>query len=230
MKIYGFQKLTLLDYPGKTSCTVFTGGCNFRCPFCHNSDLVLNPHIYPEIAEEEIFEFLKKRKNIIEAVCITGGEPMLIKELPDFVKKLRNFDVSVKIDTNGSCPDMLKYMVNEELADYIAMDVKNSFDKYGMTIGIDGFELDAVKESISFLKQSKIDREFRTTVCKNYHTKDDLVQIALHLGASEKYYLQSFKDSGTLMEDGVSGYSPSEMRVFLEEIKRFAPKAQLRGV
>lgn len=230
MIIHGLQKLTLLDFPGKTACTVFTGGCNLRCPFCHNANLVLNPGSYPVIPEEEVFELLKKRKNTIDGICITGGEPMLMKDLPEFLSKLKELSVSIKIDTNGTFPRQLKYIVNERLCDSVAMDIKNSFERYPETVGRPDFDISPIKESIEFLKSCGIDHEFRTTVCKNFHTEDDLIKIAELLGKEEKYFLQSFKDSGELMSSGVTGYTPSEMQAILLAVKRFTPKAQLRGV
>lgn len=230
MIIHGFQKLTLLDYPGKTACTVFTGGCNLRCPFCHNADLVLKPGIYPVIPEEEVFELLKKRKNTIDGVCITGGEPMLMKDLPEFAGKLKALGVSVKIDTNGTFPRQLKYIVKNGLADYIAMDIKNCFRKYGETVGKKNFDFSVIKESIDFLKACGIDHEFRTTVCKNFHTESDLTEIAKYLGKNEKYFLQSFKDSGALLSENIAGYTPSEMDNLLSAVKQFTPHAALRGV
>ena len=230
MIIHGFQKLTLLDYPGKTACTVFTGGCNLRCPFCHNADLVLKPGIYPVIPEEEVFELLKKRKNTIDGICITGGEPMLMKDLPEFAEKLKTLGVSVKIDTNGTFPRQLKYIVKNGLADYIAMDIKNCFRKYGETVGKNDFNFSVIKESIDFPKTCDIEHEFRTTVCKNFHTESDLTEIAKYLGRNEKYFLQSFKDSGALLSEDIVGYTPSEMENLLSAVKQFTPQAALRGV
>ncbi len=230
MIIHGFQKLTLLDYPGKTACTVFTGGCNFRCPFCHNAELVLRPGSYPTVPEEEIFELLRLRKNTIDGVCITGGEPMLMKDLPEFAEKLKSLGVSVKIDTNGSFPRQLKYIVNNGLADYIAMDIKNTFSRYGETVGKPDLDLAPIKESIGFLMTAPVDHEFRTTVCRNFHTEAELTEIARFLGAGEKYYLQSFKDSGALLSDGIVGYSPSEMQELLSAVRAINPNVGLRGV
>ena len=230
MIIHGFQKLTLLDFPGKTACTVFTGGCNLRCPFCHNAGLVLNPGAYPVIPENEVFELLEKRKNTIDGVCITGGEPMLMKDLPEFASRLKELGVSVKIDTNGTFPRQLKYIVNEGLCDYVAMDIKNCFEKYPETVGKPEFNVSNIKESIEFLKSCTIDHEFRTTVCKNFHTQEDILKIAELLGPDERYFLQSFKDSGELLSNGVLGYTPSEMNNLLSAVKNITPKAQLRGV
>lgn len=230
MRIIGFQKLTLLDYPGRTACTVFTGGCNLRCPFCHNSDLVCPPKDAVEYSEDEILTYLKKRTGLIDGICITGGEPMLMKDLPDFCKRLKELDVKVKIDTNGFFPAQLKYIVNCGLCDYIAMDIKNSPEKYAETAGVDHIDIDKPLESIAFLKGCGIDHEFRTTVCKPLHTANDLISIACLLGENEKYFLQSFVDSGRLLGQGISGYLPSEMKEFLAQVKNIVPNTQLRGI
>lgn len=230
MVIHGFQKLTLLDFPTKTACTVFTGGCNLRCPFCHNAGLVLSPGKYPTIPEQDVFDLLEKRKNTIDGVCITGGEPMLMKDLPEFAARLKECGVAVKIDTNGTFPLELKYIVRNGLADYIAMDIKNSFKKYPITVGKTDFDTAPIKESIDFLKSCGIDHEFRTTVCRNFHTEDDLLSIASYLGADEKYYLQCFKDSGEMISNGINGYSPSEMSALISAVKKIIPSASLRGV
>ena len=217
MIIHGFQKLTLLDFPTKTACTVFTGGCNLRCPFCHNAGLVLSPGKYPTVSEDEVFALLEKRKNTIDGVCITGGEPMLMKDLPEFA-------------ANGTFPRELKYIVRNGLADYIAMDIKNCFEKYPETVGRPDFDTAPVRESIDFLKSCGIGHEFRTTVCRNFHTEEDLIKIAHCLGAGENYFLQNFKDSGELISGGISGYTPSEMEALVSAVKKIIPGASLRGV
>lgn len=147
MDIYGLSKLTLLDYQGKTACTVFTGGCNFRCPYCHNASLVLNFQSMQKISEEDFFAFLNKRKNMLEGVCVSGGEPTLNKDLPDFLKNIKDKGFSVKLDTNGSNPDILNKFISEELVDYVAMDIKNSPEMYGITVGISDFDITPVKKA-----------------------------------------------------------------------------------
>lgn len=230
MKIVGFQKLTLLDYPGKTACTVFTAGCNLRCPFCHNRDLVMPQKDALVYTEEEILSYISKRKGLIDGVCITGGEPMLMKDLPEFCKKLKNLGVSVKIDTNGFFPYQLKYIVHNNLCDYVAMDVKNSFERYNETIGVQFADISKVKESIAFLKSSYIDHEFRTTVCKSFHTFEDLKEIAATIGDGQKYFLQSFVDSGAIIGQNIEGYSPSEMKNFEARLKIHCSGIALRGI
>ncbi len=230
MTIAGFQKLTLLDFPGKTACTVFTPGCNLRCPFCHNADLVLSPSRIEIFSEEEILSYLKKRKGLIDGICITGGEPMLMKDLPSFCEKIKNTGVAIKIDTNGSFPSQLKYIVRSELCDYVAMDIKNTLSKYPVTVGIPDIDIAPFVESIDFLKSSGIPHEFRTTVCRPFHANSDILEIGQMLGENEKYYLQSFVDSGRLIGGGVSGFSPSEMKEMLSELKEFVPNADIRGI
>lgn len=230
MTIAGFQKLTLLDFPGKTACTVFTAGCNLRCPFCHNADLVLSPSSLQKFSEDDIFSYLSKRKGLIDGICITGGEPMLMKDLPFFCEKIKNIGVSVKIDTNGSFPSLLKYIVRNGLCDYVAMDIKNTLTKYPETVGISDLDVTPFAESIEFLKSSEIPHEFRTTVCKPFHTESDIIEIGKMLGDNERYFLQSFVDSGRLIGDGVSGFLPSEMKDMLSKLKEFVPNADIRGI
>ncbi len=230
MTIHGLQTLTLLDFPGKTACTVFTGGCNLRCPFCHNGDLVLRPAAFPRIPEEEVFALLEKRRRTLEGVCITGGEPMLQKDLPAFCEKIKEMGFAVKIDTNGFYPMSLKYIVNSGLADYIAMDVKNVWEKYPETVGLPDLNTEKARESFAFLKSASLPHEFRTTVCAPFHTKEDLVALAAMIGPEHPYYLQAFKDSGALLGTGVSGYPPSVLKEMLAAVREIHPTAALRGV
>ncbi len=229
MTIHGLQKLTLLDFPGKTACTVFTGGCNFRCPFCHNGDLVLRPGVYPVVPEKEVFALLEKRKRTLEGVCITGGEPLLQKDLPQFCKAIKAMGFSVKLDTNGSFPLMLKFLVSERLVDYVAMDIKNTWEKYPETTGVPALNVASLKQSVAFLKSTSLPHEFRTTVCRPYHTEEDLVAIASMLGPDQPYFLQSFRNSGALLTQKASGYTPSEMRTLFNAVKKIDPFASLRG-
>ena len=230
MIIRGFQKLTLLDYPGKTACTVFTGGCNMRCVYCHNSGLVLSAGDYPVIPEEEVLSFLLKRKNLIDGVCITGGEPMLQKDLPDFAGKIKEMGFAVKVDTNGSFPRQLRYMIRNSLVDYVAMDIKNCESRYLETINRPGFDIEPVKESIGILKNSGIDYEFRTTVCKNLHTEKDLIEILGMIGTDCKYFIQAFRSSDEVMEKNVEGYTPDELRNLQKKLCGINPNTKLRGI
>ena len=228
MIIQGFSKTSLLDYPGHIAADVFTAGCNFRCPFCHNSDLVLTPST--EYSEEEVLSVLKKRRSILEGVCITGGEPTLQPDLMDFMRKLRELDYKIKLDTNGYRPDVLRAVLSEGLVDYVAMDIKNSFPKYPLTVGMNDFCQENIKESISLLMNSNIDYEFRTTVVRELHTAEDLIDIAHMLKNCKQYFLQSFKDSGNVLEDGFSAYTDDEMIALYNTIKPILPVTKLRGI
>lgn len=230
MEIKGLQKLTLLDYPGKVACTVFTGRCNFRCPFCQNSDLVISPKLTPSIPDEEVRDFLKKRAGILDGVCITGGEPLLQGDLIDFIGFCRSIGLLVKLDTNGYLTEVLRPILEKKLVDYIAMDIKAGPENYGKLVGIKNFDVSPVLESVELIKGSGIDHEFRTTVVGDMHTEEDFVRIGSWLAGEERYFLQKFVDSGALIEGGHSPASDEEMRRFLEIIKKRIPNAQLRGL
>ena len=229
MFIKGFQKLTLLDFPGRTACTVFTGGCNFRCPFCHNALLVTDMDD-AQYAEEEIFEHLERRKNVIDGVAVTGGEPLLQKDIERFLYEIKERGYAVKLDTNGSFPEKLEGILQLGLADYVAMDIKNCKEKYGETIGIKSFDIAPVEESIALLRESGVDYEFRTTVTADFHTMDDIERLAQWIAGTPKYYLQNFVDSGSLIDSACRGISKKEMIEMLELVKRYVPNAELRGV
>ena len=228
MKISGLQKLTLLDYPGKMACTVFTYGCNFRCGFCHNALLVTEENS-DSISEDEFFAFLKKRQGILEGVCISGGEPTLQKDLYDFIKKVRALGYAVKLDTNGTNPRLLKTLLEEKLLDYVAMDIKNSPEKYSLICGCE-VDMDAIRESVSIIKESSVDYEFRTTTVREYHTKEDFLSVANWLEGDSKYFLQQFEDSGNLIGDNLSPFTKEEMTAFADAIRNKLPNVALRGV
>lgn len=229
MIIKGFQKLTLLDYPGKVACTVFTGGCNFRCPFCHNALLVTEMDDI-EYTEKEIFEHLERRKGVIEGVAVTGGEPLLQKDIERFLYELKCAGVSVKLDTNGSFPEKLKGILELGIVDYVAMDIKNSKEKYAQTVGVQDFDISTVEQSIQLLQQSGVDYEFRTTVTANFHTIEDMRSIARWLQGTPKYFLQNFVDSGRLIDSTCKGVSKAEMQEMLSAVREFIPTAELRGI
>ena len=227
----GLQKLTLLDYPGHIACTLFTRGCNMRCPFCHNASLVVRASEQKMYSNDELLEFLKKRRGILEAVAITGGEPTLMSGLADFMVEVRNLGYKIKLDTNGTCPNVLIDVVERGLVDYVAMDIKNCREKYGMTVGFDeNYDMSPIDESIAYLMSENVDFEFRTTVSKTFHTTDDIVKIGEWLAGDEKFFLQQFKDSGDLIGGHVEGYGEYDMKVLLDKILPFVPNAQLRGV
>lgn len=218
MKIKGFQKLTLLDYKGYLAATVFTGGCNFICPFCHNSDLVLRPKEVPSISADEVIKALKERKNKLEAVCISGGEPTLQPDLPIFISRIRALGYKIKLDTNGYKPDVLDYLFKQQLLDYVAMDIKNCKEKYAMTTGIPDFNLSRIEKSIQLIMQSGISYEFRTTVAKELHTKEDIESVSRWISGASDYYLQAYKESENVIHPVYSSYKKKE----LEEFKKTA--------
>ena len=226
MNVQGYQKMTLLDYPTKVACTIFTGGCNLRCPFCHNASLVNHPS-ENENAESEVLAYLEKRRGILDGVCITGGEPLLQPDLIDFIRKVKDLGLSVKLDTNGTLPDRLKTLIESGMLDYIAMDVKSSPEGYEKAVGVK-IDVALIEKSIKLIKESGIAHEFRTTVVKGIHEKEDFEGIA-RLVSDSPYFLQGFIDSGNLIGDGCEAFSPEEMQEILNIAKNSAPLATLRG-
>jgi len=199
MEIGGLQKLTLIDYPGRLAATVFLIGCDFRCPFCYSPELVLPEKIkdQPRIPEKDFFDFLKERKGLLEGVVICGGEPTIHQDLPDFCEKIKKLGYLVKLDTNGSNPEMLKKLINKKLIDYVAIDIKAPKAKYSQAAGVK-VDVKKIEESIDILKESKIDHEFRTTVVPTFHKKEDILKIARWLNPAKKYYLQNFRPEKTI--------------------------------
>ncbi len=239
MFISGFHKTTLLDYPGCIAAAIFTGGCNFRCPFCHNSGLVQDPFKEGLVPEDEVLAFLDKRKKILKGVCITGGEPTLQPDLPDFIGKVRKMGYRVKLDTNGSRPEVLRELLESGLLDYAAMDIKNCPEKYGAAAGLippgnaGGFELGKIEESIKLLLDGQIDYEFRTTVVKELHTVEDIAAIGAWVKGTPAYYLQKFEDSGHIIGEGYHEPDPEilqDMVQALSGIPELKGKVHLRGV
>lgn len=230
MRIQGLQKLTLLDFPEHVACTVFTAGCNFRCPFCHNASLVVDIKKENEITEEEFFRFLEKRKGVLDGVCVSGGEPLLQTGIEIFLRKIKDMGYAVKLDTNGSFPDKLRHLVELNLVDYVAMDIKNSPELYGITVGVEPLDIVSVQKSVSYLKEGHVPYEFRTTVVKHYHTKEAFEQIGQWIMGTEKYFLQSFVDSGDLINGKTKGCSEEEMKELLLAVQKYVPQAKLRGI
>ena len=231
MLIAGLQKLTLLDFPGKTACTVFTPGCNFRCPFCHNALLVTDIDGGTFLDEEEFFSFLNKRKGILEGVAITGGEPTLQRELPLFIKRIKDLGFLVKLDTNGTNPEMLEALIEEGLVDRVAMDVKNDPSLYGGTAGLKNFDITGVARSRDLLLEGRCDYEFRTTVVRGLHTKESLKGAARWIEGAKEYWLQQYKDSGNLIDPrGLGAFGEAEMKELLEAVREIIPGAKLRGL
>ena len=228
MYISGLQKLTLLDFPGRLATTVFLGGCNFRCPFCHNATLVLAPTKCENISEDNFFEFLKSRRGKLSGVCVTGGEPTLYPDLKSFIKKIKDMGFAVKLDTNGTSPDLLSELINEGLVDYVAMDIKNSPEKYPLTVGVN-CDMEKIGRSVALLLEDKVDYEFRTTVVKELHTAEDFVTISEWIRGAKRYFLQTFEDSGDLIGQGFSSYSREESEAILRQILPNVPNAQIRS-
>lgn len=230
MRLGGIQKLTLLDYPGTVACTVFTLGCNMRCPFCHNALLVTKTEEAEVYPEEEFFAFLNKRRGILDGVCVTGGEPLLQSDAGEFIAKIKALGYKVKLDTNGSFPDRLEEILKSGNVDYVAMDIKNSPEKYAETVGIPGFDVSKIQRSIEIIRSSGIEYEFRTTVVAPLHNGESIAGAALMVKGSPKYFLQNFVDSGNLISgEGMSGLTGEELENALAKAKNFIPQAQIRG-
>lgn len=230
MNICGYQKTTLLDYPGHVAATFFTGGCNFRCPFCHNSDLITYPSSTDNISEEEIFTFLKKRKNILSGICITGGEPTLQPDLAEFIEKVRSYGYKIKLDTNGYRPEVIADLLEKNLLDYIAMDIKAGYSNYVTASGISNLIIKKIEDSVSIIENSGIPYEFRTTVVKELHNETDFQEIADMLSPKSPYFIQSFKDSGNILISGLSSCNNEELNKFLSIVKEKLPNSSLRGI
>ena len=238
MLIKGLQKLTLLDYPGKIACTVFLGGCNFRCPFCHNGSLVLPERMGESIFKEDFLAFLDSRCGRLQGVCVSGGEPTLQDDLPEFLSEIKARGFAVKLDTNGTNPEMLIGLINDGLVDYVAMDIKNSLKKYAETAGVKNVEcrvqsaeflLHNVKESASLLMQGRVDFEFRTTLMKELHTCDDMRAIGEWLRGDEKLFLQTYRDDGDLIVGGFTPFTREETELLLDALRQYIPNAEIRG-
>lgn len=231
MFLAGLQKLSLLDYPGVVACTVFTAGCNLRCPFCHNAGLVLPEQIDGELDTDEVLGFLQKRRGILDGVCVSGGEPLIHGELKDFLKSLRGMGYRIKLDTNGSFPEQLNRLLEEKLVDYVAMDIKNGPSHYVETTGIPGQSTERFAESKDLLITGTVDYEFRTTVVRGLHTEESLLEAAEWIKGAKAWYLQQFRDSGNLIHpEGLSAFSDEEMQRLLEAVRQTFPEAKLRGI
>lgn len=229
MKISGLQKLTLLDYAGKMAAIVFIDGCNFRCPFCHNSSLVLGNND-PSISEEELFSFLNKRKNILDGIVISGGEPLLYEETLDLMAKIKSLSYHVKLDTNGSFPMRLKEAVKRGVVDYVAMDIKNSKEKYNKTIDKDNFDIAAIEESVDFLKENHVPYEFRTTVTNELHTPSDFEKIGGWVKGCPLYFLQPYRDSENVIRRGLTSPPDTILKLMKSALEPFVGDVQIRGI
>ncbi|MCR4751595.1 MAG: anaerobic ribonucleoside-triphosphate reductase activating protein [Eubacterium sp.] len=249
MKLHGLQKMTLLDFPGHVACTVFLGGCDFRCPFCHNYELA-DGTAKPVMEEEEFFAFLEKRNGLLDGVAITGGEPCLQKELPAFLQKIKSRGFLTKLDTNGTHPQLLRQILEEGLADYVAMDIKNSPARYAETAGLRFAEsmaepsdrvldqktakeqevLAAVRESVALLLQGKAAYEFRTTVVKEFHTEADFEEIGRWIAGAQAYYLQCFTDRDSVPYGNLHAPSVEELEEYRRIVSQYVNNVELRGV
>lgn len=229
MNISGLQKLTLLDFPGRTACTLFTAGCNFRCPFCHNASLVRG-EAEPLMSEAEFFDFLEKRRGKLDGVAVTGGEPLLQPDIEDFLKEIKKRGFLVKLDTNGSFPHKLERIISGSLADYIAMDIKNCPEKYAETAGLSRDITEDIDRSIRLIMDSGTDYEFRTTVVSPYHTAADIEGIARRIQGARRYFLQQFRNSGDILEEGCSAVPADTLALMRAAATRFTGTCELRGI
>ena len=226
MKLAGLQKTTLLDFPGKVACTVFLSGCNFRCPFCQNAE-ILDGSI-SDISEEEFFAFLNKRRGLLDGVCVSGGEPLIHADIGEFLRKIKELGFAVKVDTNGAFPDRLKALCGEGLVDHVAMDIKNSPERYAKTAGAE-IDIGKIKESTAFLMSGAVGYEFRTTVVKQLHRAEDMLKIGQWLKGAQAYFLQNFRDSDTVLKRGLSPLSDEELEAFKRLLRPFIPAVRIRG-
>lgn len=230
MQIYGLNKTTLLDFPEHVAATVFTGGCNFCCPFCHNRDLVLGTKGLPALAEEEVLAFFKKRKGILTGLCITGGEPTLQADLAVFIRKVREMGYLVKLDTNGYRPKVLRALLEEGILDYVAMDIKNAKERYAVAAGKEELDVGRIAESVEILKKSRIPYEFRTTVVRELHRKEDFAAIGEWLSGARAYFLQAYQDNENVIAGGFGAYDKAEMEAFAQVVRQHVARVELRGV
>ena len=230
MEIHGLNKTTLLDYPEHVAATVFTGGCNFRCPFCHNSELVLAPGGQPAFSEEEVLAFLKKRRGLLEGVCITGGEPTLQPDLEEFIGKVKELGYLVKLDTNGYRPEVLERLLKAGMLDYVAMDVKASPENYSKVAGLQGMDVERVGRSVKLLKESGIDYEFRTTVVKGLHSIEEFEKIGRWISGAKAYYLQAYRENENVLCPGYEAFSKEEMEAMAAFAHRYIDRVMLRGI
>ena len=229
MKIHGLQKMTLLDFPGRVACTVFFGGCDMRCPFCHNAELL--DGTAPSVMDnEELLDFLKKRQGLLDGVAITGGEPLLQKDLPELAARIRELGYPIKLDTNGTHPDRLDRMIRDGLVQYAAMDIKNSPERYAETIGLKQFDITPVKESAAILMEGRTDYEFRTTTVAEFHDDESFEKIGPWIRGAKRYFLQRFTDRETVPFEGLHAPSEEQMRRWAEIIRPYVPGVELRGV
>ena len=226
MIIRAVQKLSMVDYPGLLCATVFTPGCNLRCPFCHNGTLVLDDE--PNVEEQIVFDFLSTRKNKLDAVCLSGGEPLLQKGVAEFLLKVKGMGFKTKLDTNGTKPQYLRELLESGAVDYVAMDIKNSPARYAETVGVKAFSLKPVYESIDVIRSSGVEYEFRTTVTKTFHDEESLLEASHMIEGASQWYLQTYRESENVIDKSVEGYSEEEMKSLCEALRKSVPFVKLR--
>ena len=229
MKIHGLQKMTLLDFPGRVACTVFLGGCDMRCPFCHNAELV-DGSAPPVMEEEELLSFLRKRQGLLEGVAVTGGEPLLRPDVVPFLEKIRDLGYDVKLDTNGTHPARLREILDRNLAAYVAMDIKNSPERYAETAGLEFLDLQPVRESAALLMEGRTDYEFRTTTVAELHDAESFRKMGEWIRGAKRWYLQKFTDRDTVPFEGFHAPADEKMREYLTAAREYVPSAELRGL
>lgn len=229
MRILGMEKMSLVDYDGFVAATLFTGGCNFKCGFCHNSLLVNEYKNLPEIEQEEILSYLKKRVGVLDAVCVSGGEPTLNLDLPVFIEKIKSLGYKVKLDTNGTNPEMVKALSADKLVDYFAMDIKNDKLDYAKIIGLDEYNTDNIEKTVEFFLSGKVDYEFRTTLVKQFHQEQNILNIGQWIKGANKYFLQKFKENENCICQGFSPVEEDVAKKYVELLKPFISKTMLRG-
>lgn len=230
MIIHGLNKLTLVDYPGKMAAIIFTGSCNFRCPFCHNASLVLHPESEPVIPEDEVLSFLEKRKRMLDGVVFTGGEPLINSDIGLFMKKVKELGYLIKLDTNGSFPERLEGLIDAGLVDYVAMDIKNDLENYGKTIGRNDFDISPIVRSINLLKEGRVDWEFRTTVVEELHNLANFAKISALIAPCRRYFLQPFVPSQDIISPGLHSPSRSAMESYVEYLRTYITSVSIRDV
>lgn len=230
MQIHGLNKTTLLDYPEHVAATIFTGGCNFLCPFCHNRDLVVFPNNQPKLSQYEVLSFLEKRKHILTGVCISGGEPTLQPDIAHFLFHIKSMGFFVKLDTNGYRPEIIRELYEERLIDMVAMDIKTSPKNYSKVVGLSHLNIEFILESIQYIMECGIDYEFRTTVVKELHQAEDFEEIGPYIRNCNAYFIQPYKDTDTVIQSGYHTFSIDKLTYFLQIIQKYVPNAKLRGV
>lgn len=232
LKIGEFQKMSLGDYPDKMACTVYMSGCNYKCPYCNKRDLVFIPENNEFLNPDEVSEYLKKRHQLLDGICFSGGEPLLQEDIDKFIRKQRRLGYDIKIDTNGAYPDRLKALMDKKQVNYVSLDIKNTKEKYAETVGMnaDTFNIKPIEETLNILKEGKIEFECKTTVVKELHSKEDLIEIAKWIGPIDHYYLQQFIASDNNIQQGLSAYTMEELEEIKEEIRAFIPSVEIRRV